>query len=72
MQGNAEQLLIAPPTAAELVSRMVEGGLLAKRPGSVDRRPVERALTARAQNLLEQLTQTHLEELGVSHASART
>ncbi len=59
----AEQLLIAPNSAAELVSRMVEGGLLVKTPSPHDRRRTELALTETASNLLRQLTAAHLEEL---------
>ncbi|MDP4023170.1 MarR family winged helix-turn-helix transcriptional regulator [Methylobacterium sp. NEAU 140] len=59
----AEQLLIAPHTAAELVSRMVEGGLLTKARGTEDRRRVELALTPRAEALLRGLTAAHLAEL---------
>lgn len=59
----AEQLLIAPHTAAELVARMVEAGLLTKTRGHEDRRRVELDLTPRAAELLETLTDAHLEEL---------
>ncbi|MBE7248137.1 MAG: MarR family transcriptional regulator [Actinomycetospora chiangmaiensis] len=59
----AEQLLIAPHSAAELVARMVEGGLLTKARAVEDRRRSELALTPRAEALLRTLTTTHLEEL---------
>lgn len=59
----AEQLLVAPHTAAELVSRMVEAGLLTKTRGTQDRRRMELALTPKAEILLSQLTAAHLEEL---------
>ncbi len=59
----AEQLLIAPHTAAELVARMVEAGLLTKARGSADRRRVELCLTPRATEILGALTDAHLEEL---------
>lgn len=59
----AEQLLVAPHTAAELVSRMVEGGLLTKTPSSSDRRRVGLTLTARAEEVLGRLTEAHLKEL---------
>ncbi|WP_018263809.1 MarR family winged helix-turn-helix transcriptional regulator [Methylobacterium sp. WSM2598] len=58
-----EQLLIAPHSAAELVARMVEGGLLAKTRGRADRRRMELALTPRAEALLARLTAAHLREL---------
>ena len=59
----AEQLLVAPHTAAELVARMVEGGLVEKTPSPRDRRRVELALTLKAKTLLHRLTPAHLEEL---------
>ncbi|AWN39743.1 MarR family winged helix-turn-helix transcriptional regulator [Methylobacterium durans] len=59
----AEQLLIAPHTAAELVSRMVDAGLLTKTRGAQDRRRMELALTPKAEALLGALTAAHLEEL---------
>ncbi|MGC5779534.1 MarR family winged helix-turn-helix transcriptional regulator [Methylobacterium sp. NFXW15] len=59
----AEQLLVAPHTAAELVSRMVEAGLLSKTASPQDRRRSALALTPRATALLQQLTAVHLEEL---------
>lgn len=59
----AEQLLIAPHSAAELVTRMVEGGLLAKARAAEDRRRSELSLTLRAEALLRTLTAAHLEEL---------
>jgi DNA-binding MarR family transcriptional regulator len=59
----AEQLLVAPHTAAELVSRMVEAGLLTKTRGTQDRRRMELAITPKAEILLSQLTAAHLEEL---------
>lgn len=59
----AEQLLVAPHTAAELVSRMVEAGLLTKTRGTQDKRRMELTLTPKAEILLSQLTAAHLEEL---------
>jgi DNA-binding MarR family transcriptional regulator len=59
----AEQLLIAAHTAAELLSRMVEAGLVVKTPDPNDRRRVEIVLTPKAEDLLRQLTAAHLEEL---------
>lgn len=59
----AEQLLIASNSAAELVSRMVEGGLLVKTPSRHDRRRTELMLTEKASVLLRRLTAAHLEEL---------
>jgi len=59
----ADQLLIAPHSAAELVARMVEGGLLTKTRAAEDRRRSELAPTPRAEALLRTLTAAHLEEL---------
>jgi DNA-binding MarR family transcriptional regulator len=59
----AELLLIAPHTAAELVARMVEAGLVVKTPCALDRRRAELTLTSRARTLLDRLTPAHLEEL---------
>lgn len=59
----SEQLLVAPHTAAELVARMVDAGLLLKTPGRSDRRKQELALTPKAKSLLESLTSAHLAEL---------
>jgi DNA-binding MarR family transcriptional regulator len=59
----AQQLLVAPHTAAELTSRMMETGLLAKSPSKTDRRRVELTLTAKADDLLGRLTEAHLKEL---------
>ncbi|MDP4004279.1 MarR family winged helix-turn-helix transcriptional regulator [Methylobacterium sp. NEAU K] len=59
----AEQLLIAPHTAAELVARMVDGGLLTKARAVEDRRRSALSLTPRAEALLKALTAAHLEEL---------
>ncbi len=59
----AEQLLVAPHTAAELVSRMVEAGLLTKTPSQSDRRRVGLTLTAQADEVLGRLTEAHLKEL---------
>ena len=59
----ADHLLVAPHTAAELVSRMAEAKLLAKIPSASDRRRVELALTPKAEALLQSLTKAHLMEL---------
>lgn len=59
----AEQLLIAPHTAAELVARMVDAGLLTKARGAEDRRRTELSLTPRASAILHELTAAHLREL---------
>jgi len=59
----AEQLMVAPHTAAELVSRMIDAALLLKTPSSQDRRRMELALTPKAKALLDRLTAAHLDEL---------
>lgn len=59
----AERLLIAPHTAAELVSRMVEASLLTKTRCAHDGRRMELTLTSQAEFVLAELTTAHLEEL---------
>lgn len=59
----AEQLIVAPHTAAELVSRMAEAGLVTKTPSKTDRRKLELVPTPKAASLLATLTQAHLQEL---------
>lgn len=59
----AEDLLIAPHTATELVERLVRGGLLTKRRAPAEARRVELALTNRAEKILHLLSAAHLAEL---------
>ncbi|MGH6955540.1 MAG: MarR family winged helix-turn-helix transcriptional regulator [Caulobacteraceae bacterium] len=59
----AEELLIAPHSAAELANRMVRAGLVSKRTSRHDRRRIELRLTCRARALLADLTRAHLDEL---------
>lgn len=59
----AERLLLAPHTAAELVSRCAAAGLIEKSPSERDRRRAELRLTPRAFEILAELTEAHLEEL---------
>lgn len=59
----AEQLVVAPHTAAELVSRMVEAGLVVKTHSAPDRRRTELAVTAKAEALLAKLSEAHIREL---------
>jgi DNA-binding MarR family transcriptional regulator len=61
----AEQLLITPSSAVELVSRMVASGLLIKTPGVQDRRRAELQMTPRAREILGKLSRAHLQELEV-------
>lgn len=68
----AQQLIVAPHTAAELVSRMVVAGLLVKTQARDDGRRQELALTPAAADLLEELTTAHLRELNeLRHALVR-
>ncbi len=59
----AEDLLVAPHTATELVERLVRGGLLTKRKAPGEARRVELALTGRAEGVLRALSAAHLAEL---------
>ena len=61
----ADRLLIAPHTAAELVSRMEKADLLTKSPAVHDRRRVQLELTPQARRLLDRLTAAHVEELTI-------
>lgn len=59
----AQDLLVAPHTAAELVDRLVQAGLLTKSRVPTERRRVELSLTDRADDVLRSLSKTHLKEL---------
>lgn len=59
----AEQLVIAPHTAAELVARMVEAGLVSKKTSASDRRRQQLAVTPKAASVLASLTAAHRDEL---------
>ena len=59
----ADQLLVAPHTAAELVSRMAAASLVARTVSTQDRRRTELTLTTKARELLCRLTEAHLKEL---------
>ncbi len=61
----AEQLFIAPNTAAELVARMVDSALVTKTSSCQDRRRMELTLTENAFVLLDRLTAVHLDELKI-------
>lgn len=61
----SEQLLIAPNSAAELISRMVDSALVIKTTSFQDRRRMELTLTDKALVLLDQLTGVHLKELRI-------
>ena len=59
----AEQLIVAPHTAAELVARLEGDGLVRKRSDAADRRRVVLDLTARAETALRKLTLAHRREV---------
>src|SRR5262249_48845282 len=59
----AERLQIQHTSAAELVARSTERGLVAKRPGARDRREVRLAITPRGKRVLERLAVAHRVEL---------
>lgn len=61
----ARHLLVAANSAAELVQRMEQGGLVTKAPSTDDRRRTELALTPKAEAILRRLTVAHLDELRV-------
>src|SRR3546814_713592 len=61
--GLAEDLLIAPHSATELVERLVRAGLLIRSEASADRRRMELFLTDRAEAILHALSEAHLAEL---------
>jgi DNA-binding MarR family transcriptional regulator len=59
----AEQLLLKPPTAVELVDRLEDAGLVRRERDEVDRRRVFLGLTAKANRLLEKLSAEHLAQI---------
>jgi DNA-binding MarR family transcriptional regulator len=59
----AERLLIKPNTAAELVNRLAKLNWVERREDPQDKRRIDVALTPKAETLLEQLSQAHLNEL---------
>lgn len=59
----SDRLMIAPHTATELATRMVEAGLITKAPSLTDRRKMRLALTGKAESLLATLSAAHLKEL---------
>ncbi len=60
----ARQLLIKHHSAVGLVDRLVEQGLLTRRPSSEDARKVKVQLTAKGARVLSRLVGTHRDELG--------
>ncbi|WP_438754525.1 MarR family winged helix-turn-helix transcriptional regulator [Pararhizobium sp. O133] len=59
----AERLLIAPHTATELVNRLVSAGYVTRNSDPADGRRQTLALTEKADDILEQLSATHLTEI---------
>lgn len=59
----AEQLLLKPQTAVELVDRLEDAGLVRRARDEVDRRRVFLSLTAKANRLLEKLSAEHLAQI---------
>lgn len=59
----AEQLLLKPQTAVELVDRLEDAGLVRRQRDEVDRRKVFLDLTAKASRLLEKLSAEHLAQI---------
>ncbi|HLG83471.1 MAG TPA: MarR family transcriptional regulator [Bradyrhizobium sp.] len=59
----AEQLLLKPQTAVELVDRLEDAGLVRRERDQVDRRRVLLSLTTKASRLLEKLSAEHLAQI---------
>jgi DNA-binding MarR family transcriptional regulator len=60
----AEQLLLKPQTAVELVDRLEEAGLVERKRAAEDRRRVLLTLTAQAEMALAPLSKAHLAQIG--------
>jgi DNA-binding MarR family transcriptional regulator len=59
----AEELLLAPHAAVQLMDRLEKAGLAERRPSERDRRFVFVALTPKGDALIQDLAQRHLEEM---------
>jgi len=59
----AERLLLKPHSTSELVRRLENQGMVARRPGERDRRRVHIVLTPRAHEILSSLSLSHRAEL---------
>jgi DNA-binding MarR family transcriptional regulator len=59
----ARELMIQPHTGVELVDRLETGGLVTRSTDPGDRRRVTLQVTPKAEQLLNELAATHLEEL---------
>jgi DNA-binding MarR family transcriptional regulator len=63
MKELAEQLLLTPHAAVQLVDRLARAGLAKRTPSTEDRRSVSVELTEVGEQLLERLACQHLQEL---------
>lgn len=63
MKDLAEQLLLTPHAAVQLVDRLSKAGLAGRRPSSEDRRSVCVELTELGEQLLDRLASQHLKEV---------
>jgi DNA-binding MarR family transcriptional regulator len=59
----AQQLLIKHNSAVGLVDRLVEEGLVVRKPSTIDRRKVELRMSSKGRQVLAKLAATHREEL---------
>jgi DNA-binding MarR family transcriptional regulator len=63
MKDLADQLLLTHHAAVQLVNRITKAGLARRAPSSSDRRAVRLELTAGGRALVDQLAESHLEEM---------
>ncbi|MGH6970104.1 MAG: MarR family winged helix-turn-helix transcriptional regulator, partial [Caulobacteraceae bacterium] len=63
MKDLAEELLLRPHGAVQLVDRLAAAGLVARRQSKVDRRVVRVCLTDQGDLLLDRLAEKHLAEM---------
>lgn len=62
----ADHLLIKNHSAVELVSRLVKGGFVTREPSTEDRRTICVRITARGEEMLDDLSKASIEELATS------
>ena len=63
MKDLAEQLLLQPHAAVQMVDRLAKAGLVERSPSTTDGRSVLLTLTAAGERLLELLAEQHLREM---------
>jgi DNA-binding MarR family transcriptional regulator len=63
MKDLADQMLLLPNGAVQLVDRLESAGLVERRPSAADRRSVLVLLTSTGEHLLERLAADHSREL---------